>query len=104
MDVHVPYLDTTSLRAISCIRVKRHFTNLDLSVLPGYFSTELIHLTINDIQSNENTPEYQSLGNLTRRNLKRITIFHEWEQGKRKQLNHIHNLGMFGKPMCEHKD
>ena len=55
MDVHVLSLDINSLRYISCIREKIHFPNLDVSFYHEYFTTELIHLAINDTQYKVNT-------------------------------------------------
>ena len=62
MDVHVPSLDITLLRAIYCIQTKRHFPNLDLSFSTEYFPTELICLTINAIQYKGINPEEQDIG------------------------------------------
>ena len=81
MDVHVPSLDITSIISVSCIREKIHFTNLDLSFYPEDFRTELIHINTNDNQSKETNPEEQDLCRLTRRNMKRLSPWDEWEQG-----------------------
>ena len=55
MVLHVPSLDITSLRAISHIRAKSHFTNLGISFSPEYLPTKLFLLDINAIQSNAPT-------------------------------------------------
>ena len=74
-DVHDPYLDITSLISTPRTKEKIHLHNLDLSLSPEGFTTELIHLTINDIKPKANTPEDQALDHFTRRNLKRPTMW-----------------------------
>ena len=54
---------------------------------------------MNSIQYKATTPEDQDLGRFTRRNLKRLSTWDEWEQGVIKQLDQMHDLGMFGKPI-----
>ena len=81
MDVHVPFIDITSLRSISCIREKSHFPNLDISFSTEYFPTELIHLAINSIQFKVTTPKKQALGCFTKRNLNRLYTWVEWGIG-----------------------
>ena len=78
MDVHVPSICITSLIAISHIRAKRHFPNLYLSFSPEYFPTELIHLTINSIQSKATTTEDQDIGHFARINMNTPTTWDEW--------------------------
>ena len=78
-----------------------HFTNLGLSFPPEYFPTELIHLTINAIQSKATTPEEKYLRHFTGINLKRLTTWYEWEQVEINQLNQMHELGIFGKPIYD---
>ena len=99
MDVNVNSLDINSLRAISRILANNQFPNLDISFSPGYFPTELIHFTTNYIQSKSTTLEDQSLGHFTRRKLKRLYTWYEREQCEINQLNQMHDLGMFGKPI-----
>ena len=77
MYVQVTSLNITSLRAISSIRENSNFTNLDISFSSEDFPTELIHLTIHVIQSKATNPEEQALGNLTRINLKRLSMWDE---------------------------
>ena len=67
--VHVPSLDINSLRSISLIRSDRQFTKFNISFSSEYFPTELIHITINNIQSNITTTEEQYLGHFARVNL-----------------------------------
>ena len=51
MDAHIPSLDITSLIAISYIRANSHFCNLYLPPPPEWFTTELVYININAIQS-----------------------------------------------------
>ena len=55
---------------------------------------------INSITSEAITPAEQALGKFTRRKLKTMDTWNEWEKGERKQLNQFHNLQMFGKHMA----
>ena len=59
----------------------------------------MIHLTINAIQYKANTPEEQDLGQFTRININKLSMWDELEQGEIKQPNQMHDLGMFGKPI-----
>ena len=97
MYVHVTSLDITSLRSISCIQSKSHFPNLDLYFYPEDLTTELTHLTINAIQSKATTTEDQDVGHFTRRNLKRLSTWDEWEKSEIKQANNMHDIWMSGK-------
>ena len=99
LDVLVTSIDITSLRTISWIRVNSHFPNLDIPISPDDLPTKIIHLTINAIQSKATTPEEQSLGHFTRRKLNRLSTWDEWWHGEINQLNQMHELGMFGKPI-----
>ena len=74
MGFHVPSLDITSLRAIYHTIANRNFPKLDLSLSLEYFPTELIHLTINYIQSKATDPEDLDLGRFTKRKIKRISM------------------------------
>ena len=55
---------------------------------------------INSITSEAITPAEQALGTFTRRKLKTMDTWNEWEQGERKQLNQFHDLQMFGEHMA----
>ena len=87
MDVHVPYLDITSLRGISRIRANIQFPYMDIFFSPYNLPGGLIHITINDIQSKVTTPEEQSLVHFNRINLKILYTWYEWEQGERNKIN-----------------
>ena len=78
---NIPTIDIYSLRAITKLR------HLDIAFEEEELSTEKIELYINDIQSKATTPEEQALGHFTRRKLKTMETWPEWEFGERKQLN-----------------
>ena len=98
MDVTVPSMDIHSLRAIASLR------NPDLSFAEADLSTEMIELVINAIQSKATTTAEQALGHFTRRKLKSLTTWNEWEAGERKQLKQFHELQMFGNPITPPSD
>ena len=54
---------------------------------------------INYITSQAITPAEQALGKFTRRKLKNMDTWNDWEAGERKQLNQFHDLQMFGEDM-----
>ena len=53
-------------------------------------------IVINSITSEAITPAEQALGKFTRRKLKTMDTWNEWEKDERKQLNQFHDLQMFG--------
>jgi hypothetical protein len=93
MDTTVPSIDIHSLRAITKLR------NPDLSFEENDITNEMISLFLNAIQSKATTPQEQALGHFTRRKLKQMPTWSEWEQGERKQLDQFHALQMFGEPI-----
>ena len=93
MDSSVPTIDIYSLRAITKLR------HPDISFEEEDFSTEEIEIYINAIQSKATTPKEQALGHFTRRKLKTMDTWPEWEFGERKQLNQFERLGMYGTPI-----
>ena len=88
-DDDYPQLDIVSLRAISDLR-----SGLDFSEESN--SNDIIRTVINLITSQAGTPAEQSLGKFTRRKLKNMDTWNDWEAGERKQLNQFHDLQMFG--------
>ena len=42
----------------------------------------------------------QALGFFTRRKLKKLTTWNEWQEGETKQLNQFYDLQMFGEPIA----
>jgi hypothetical protein len=49
-------------------------------------SEEAIKIAINTLNSASITAEEQALGHFTRRKLKKLTTWNEWEAGEHKQL------------------
>ena len=77
--------------------------------LHKYFNEEhlphdLVTATLNAIQSKSTTPAEQALGHFTRRKLKGLDTWNDWEAGERKQLTQFHDLQMFGAPVMMPKD
>ena len=93
MAMSVPTLDLHSLRAISKLRHPN--SSFDTESLPS----DLIEFTIDAIRSSATTSEEQALGFFTRRKLKKLTTWGEWQQGETKQLNQFYDLQMFGEPI-----
>jgi hypothetical protein len=55
-----------------------------------------IELLISALQSEAITEAERALGHFTRRKLKTLDTWPQWEAGKHKQLDQILDLGMFG--------
>ena len=94
MEVSVPTLDLHSLRAIAQLRHPN--TSFDTDTLPS----DLLEFTVDAIRSSATTSEEQALGFFTRRKLKKLSTWDEWQQGETKQLNQFHDLQMFGEPIA----
>ena len=92
-DDDAPQLDIVSLCAISALR-----SGLDFSA--DSISTDIMLTVINSIMSQAIAPAEQALGKFTRRKLKTMDTWNDWEAGERKQLNQFHNLQMFGEYMA----
>jgi hypothetical protein len=93
LDITVPSIDLYSLRAIAKLR------HPSISFEEEDIASEIVALAINAIQSKATTPEEQALGHFTRRKLKRLSTWNEWEAGERKQLKQFNDLQMFGEPI-----
>jgi hypothetical protein len=87
---HVMSLKTESIRAIASL----HHTNVDMSeeAIPN----KIIKIAINTLNSDSITAEEQALGHFTRRKLKKLTAWNEWEAGEHKQLDQFYGQKMFG--------
>ena len=94
MEASVPTLDMHSLRAIAQIRHPQ--SSFDTDNLPS----ELLEFTTDTIRSSATTSEEQALGFFTRRKLKQLTTWNEWQQGETKQLDQFYALQMFGEPIA----
>jgi hypothetical protein len=60
---------------------------------------ETIACTIHAVTSSTITPEEQALGFFTRRKLKRLSTWSEWQEGEFRQLERMNDLDMFGSPV-----
>ena len=63
----------------------------------------MTHAAICAVSSTAVTPEEQAISYFTRRRLKTLSTWKEWEKGERKQLNHFEEQGMFGPPQVAPK-
>jgi hypothetical protein len=80
-----------TLRAIHAL----HSSNPEAS---DDITNDEIELLISALQSKAITPAERALGHFTRRKLKTLDTWPQWEAGEHKQLNQFHDLGMFGSP------
>ena len=97
----IPTIDIQSLRAIARLHKRgNELLPLDASTLPD----EFILTVINAINSKATTPEEQAIGHFTRRKLKKLSTWNEWEAGERKQLDQFTDLQMFGEPIIPPND
>jgi hypothetical protein len=75
----------------------QRYPSLDFS--EESISTDEFEVIIHAIQSHAITPEEQALGSFTRRKLQKLETWPEWVAGEQKQLDHFHQLEMFGEPV-----
>jgi hypothetical protein len=87
---HIPVLNLNIIQSICAAR----YPDLDFSSL----SSEEIAM-VAAVTSSAITPEEQALGFFTRRKLKRLSTWPDWQRGEFKQLDRMRDLGMFGKPI-----
>jgi len=88
---HHPQLALADVRCISAIR----YPHLDFS--ESSLSTEEMEMVIQAIQFQAITPAEQAIGRFTRRKLRSLSVWEQWRAGEHKQLDHFHNLKMYGK-------
>jgi len=62
-------------------------------------STEEMEMVIQAIQSQAITPAEQVMGRFTRHKLCSLSTWEQWRAGEHKQLNHFHDLKMYGDPV-----
>jgi hypothetical protein len=104
-DMHVPELSVADIRAISAVRCCPDSSPaVSIDDDTDVFSAELLplsHVTsaINAIRSSATTDAEQAVGRFTRRKLKKLSTWPEWEAGERKQLDQFHALKMYGPPV-----
>ena len=101
LDLVIPNLDLHSLRAISKLHKPE---NGSLPFDSSTISDDIIMTVINAINSKATTPEEQAIGHFTRRKLKKLSTWNEWEAGERKQLDQFTDLQMFGEPILPPDD
>lgn len=58
----------------------------------------MLDLAIQALESLAITPEEQALGHFTRRKLRTLSTWPEWQAGEFKQLDQFEELGMYGEP------
>ena len=111
---HVPVLAVEDLRNIATARYpledfeRQLFVDEimeDESGAFGPFSPELLPISqvatvVQAIRSSATTDAEQAAGRFTRRKLKKLSTWPEWEAGERKQLDQFHALKMYGSPVC----
>ncbi|KAG7341208.1 hypothetical protein IV203_023159 [Nitzschia inconspicua] len=91
-DEETPVLTLDTIRSIRSLR----FPESD------FFSVRVEDLaaTIHAITSTAITPAEQALGFFTCRKLQRLSTWPDWQRGEFRQLDRIHDLGMFGAPVA----
>jgi len=58
-----------------------------------------MEMVIQAIQSQAITPAEQAIGRFTRCKLRSLSTWEQWRAGKYKQLDHFHDLKMYGEPV-----
>ncbi|KAG7374842.1 reverse transcriptase RNA-dependent DNA polymerase [Nitzschia inconspicua] len=91
-DEETPVLTLDAIRSICSLR----FPDTDFSSVP----VEDIAAAIHAVTSTAVTPAEQALGFFTRRELQRLSTWPDWLRGEFKQLDRMHDLGMFGAPVA----
>ena len=94
---HVPVLSIADIRTICEVQ----YPDYDFS--EQSISAEEINLVISAIKTHE-TLEEQAIGHFTRRKLKTLSTWPEWQKGERKQLDRMESLGMYGPPVQRPRD
>jgi len=90
---HQHQLLLADARSISAIR----YPHLNFS--ESLLSTEEIEMVVQAIQSQAITLAEQAIGRFTRRKLHSLSTWEQWRAGKHKQLDHFHDLKMYGEPV-----
>jgi len=90
---HPHQLSLADVRCISAIC----YPHLDFS--ESSLSLEEMEMVIHAIQSQAITPAEQAIGRFTRRKLCSLSTWKQWRAGEHKQLDHFHDLKMYGEPV-----
>jgi len=85
-----------SLADVCCISAIC-YPHLDFS--KSSLSTEEMEMVIQAIQSQAITLAEQAIGRFTMRKLRSLSTWEQWRAGEHKQLDHFHNLKMYGEPV-----
>ena len=85
-----PDITPADIRAIASLR-----HGIDTSSIPIEDMTVMLHA----LQSDSITPAEQALGHFTRRKLKTLDTWPQWQAGEQTQLDHFEKLNMYGKPV-----
>lgn len=93
---NIDYNHALSFEDVRSIASVRH-QHLDFS--DASLSTHMAAAVIGAIRSNDTTLAEQSLGQFTRRKLRKLDTWPLWQAGERKQLDQFHNLRMYGDPV-----
>jgi len=87
---HQHQLSLADVRSISAIR----YPHLDFS--ESSISAEEMEMVVQAIQSQAITLAEQAIGRFTRRKLRSLSTWEQWRAGEHKQLDHFHDLKMYG--------
>jgi len=90
---HHHHLTLADVRCISASRYP-HFDFSESSL-----SREEIEMVVQAIQSQAITPAEQAIGRFTRCKLRSLSTWEQWRAGEHKQLDHFHDLKMYGEPI-----
>jgi len=90
------YQHQLSLADICCISAVR-YPHLDFS--ESSLSTEETEMVIQAIRSQAITPAEQAIGRFTRHKLRSLSTWEQWRASEHKQLDHFHDLKMYGDPV-----
>lgn len=91
---HQHQLAVADVHSISAVRY------LHLNFSEASKSTEEMEMAIQAIQSQAITSADQALGHFTCHKLKSLATWDQWRAGEHKQLDHFHDLKMYGQPVC----
>ena len=93
LEEHVISLDVETLRAISSVR-----TGMDCND-EEHIPTQLIQVAINTLNSDSMTDEEKACGYFSRRRLRTLSNWRDWEAAEHKQLDQFDKQEMFGDPV-----
>ena len=95
-DDYEEYILSLNLESIRAIASLRHS---DLYLSEDSIPSDMIQIAIRTLQLDSITPEEQALGFFTRKKLRKLATWPEWQHGEFKQLNQFHEQELYGKPV-----